>query len=81
MNYRALNSTYLKVPKKSELEYDAGEGTVLIPLSDDKVYLHWHNLNGKVVSTYTLTYSTLVKNKLKIINNSSNEIKIHAIKI
>jgi len=79
MNYKPLKNQYLKLAPKGELEFDAGTGTVLIPPADTKVFLHWTNENGKLISTYTLTYSTLVQNKFKIINGSDKAISIHAI--
>jgi flagellar hook assembly protein FlgD len=79
MNYKPLKNQFLKLAPKGELVFDAGTGTVLIPPADTKVFLHWTNENGKLVSTYTLTYSTLVQNKFKIINGSDKAISIHAI--
>lgn len=79
MNYRPLKNQHLKLGAKGQMDFDAGTGTVLIPPDDTKVFLHWVNENGKIVSTYTLTYSTLVQNKFKIINGSDKAISIHAI--
>lgn len=79
MNYKPLKSRNIKLGAKAELELDAGAGTILIPPNGVKVFLHWLNENGKLVSTYTLTYSTLVKNKLKIINGSDKDIDVQAI--
>ena len=81
MNYKALKNQHIKIGARGQIEFDAGTGTVLIPPTDAKVYLHWNNDNGKLISTYTLTYSTLVQNKLKIINGSDKAISIHAIDI
>ena len=79
MNYKALKNNYIKLAGKEEVEFDAGEGTVLIPPPNTKVYLHWTNSNGKLVSTFTLTYATLVQNKIKIINSTNTPLSIHAI--
>lgn len=79
MNYKPLKNQFLKLAPKGELVFDAGTGTILIPPADTKVFLHWTNENGKLISTYTLTYSTMVQNKFKIINGSDKAINIHAI--
>jgi hypothetical protein len=79
MNYKPLKNQFLKLAPKGELVFDAGTGTVLVPPADTKVFLHWTNENGKLISTFTLTYSTLVQNKFKIINGSDKAISIHAI--
>lgn len=79
MNYKPLKNQFLKLTPKGELVFDAGLGTVLIPPADTKVFLHWTNENGKMISTFTLTYATMVQNKFKIINGSDKAISIHAI--
>ncbi len=79
MNYKPLKNQFLKLTPKGELVFDAGPGTVLIPPADTKVFLHWTNENGKMISTFTLTYATMVQNKFKIINGSDKAISIHAI--
>ena len=78
-NYRALRSQFIRLAAKQEIEFEAGEGCILIPQDDSKVYLHWLNENGKLVSTYTLTMPTAVHNKLKLINSNTNPTRIHVI--
>lgn len=79
MNYKALNGNHIKLGAHGQLDYDAKEGVVLIPPPNTKIFLHWLNENGKMTATYTLTYATLVYNKMTIINGSSAQISIHAI--
>jgi hypothetical protein len=81
MNYRALKNHYIRLDPNGQSDLDAGDGIILIPPDKTKIYLHWVNDNGKLITTYTLNYATLVQNKLKIINGSSNSISIHAIEI
>jgi hypothetical protein len=81
MNYRALKNHFIKLAAHGQTEFDAGEGTVLVPPENTKVYLHWTNDKGKLVTTYTLNYATFVQNKFKILNGSANVISIHAIEI
>lgn len=81
MNYRPLKNQFLRLDPSSELLFDAGTGTILIPPTDTKVFLHWTNENGKLINTFTLARSTLVQNKIKIINGSDKAVSIHAIDI
>jgi hypothetical protein len=81
MKYRALQNHYIKLDSKQEISFDARNGTVLIPPPDVKVFLHWLNDKGKLVSTCTLTYATLVNDKVNIINASKQSISIHAISL
>ena len=79
MNYKLLKNRNIKVTTKEELEFDAGEGVVLVPPADSKIYIHWLNDKGKTVSTFTLAYSSLIKNKCKIINGGKTDVLILAI--
>jgi hypothetical protein len=81
MNYKPLKNQHIKLGARGQINFDAGTGTVLIPPSDAKVFLHWTNENGKLISTYTLIYATLVQNNLKIINGSDKPVSIHSIDI
>lgn len=81
MNYRALKNHWIKLESKAETEIDAGQGTILVPPPNSKVFLHWLNEKGKLVSTYTMTYPTQVQNKVKLINAQSTPISIQAIEI
>lgn len=81
MNYRPLKNHFIKLPAGGHSELDAGEGVILIPPDNAKVYLHWTNDKGKLVTTYTLSYATLVQNKVKIINGTQNSVNIHLVEI
>ena len=81
MNYQALKNHFIKLTAHCQTEFDSGEGVVLIPPENAKVFLHWTNDKGKLVTTYTLNYATLVQNKFKILNGSANAISIHVIEI
>jgi hypothetical protein len=78
MKYSALKNRYVTIEK--ELVITAGpNGSVLIPDSNTKLFLHWLNENGKMVATYTLTFPTMVHDTLKLINSSSNSVRVHMI--
>lgn len=83
MFYRALRSYTLKLKPKEEKEFDASKdfGFVLIPESENKIYVHWTNDVGKLQTTYTLIKTILVKNKFKLINGSDESSTITIIEI
>lgn len=81
MNYRPLKNRHIKIAANGHSELDAGEGMILIPPDNAKIYLHWTNDKGKLVTTYTLSYATLVQNKVKIINGTQNPVNIHLVEI
>lgn len=81
MNYKVLRSQFIRLAPQQELLFDAGEGCILIPQDNAKIYLHWLNNNGKMVSTLTLTMPTVVYNSVKIINSSSSPACIRAISL
>jgi hypothetical protein len=75
MNYRALKNHWIDVA--GEVEFSAGpNGSILIPPSGTKVFLHWTNENGKLISTHTLTYATLVHNRLRLISKPPVRIQV-----
>ncbi len=81
MKYQALKNYHVKIAANGQIEHDAGLGHILVPPENAKIYLHWLNDNGKLVTTYTLNYATLVQNKFRIINGTSNPISLHVIEI
>lgn len=82
MKYQALKNYNLVLPKKgSEQVVDAGQGLILVPPPNSKIFLHWENENGKLVSTYTMTFTTKVYDKVKLINGSDKEVSILAVNL
>lgn len=81
MNYKPLKNHFVKLAPRAEELLDTGDGAVLIPGPDSKIFLHWLNENGKLVSTFTMTYATKVQNKIKMINGSSKPVTVHVIEL
>lgn len=79
MLYKELKNQILTVPSKGELVLEAGTGLLLIPPNNEKLFLNWLNDKDRIVATHTLTYSTLVRNKVKLINPQNHEVKVHQI--
>jgi hypothetical protein len=75
MRYKPLKNRFLTVDGEEAL--DAGDGLILIPLDTKKTYVHWLNEKGKLVATYTLTYPTLIMDKVKLI--STEKARIHIV--
>jgi hypothetical protein len=81
MRYKALKNNYIKLDANKDTLLDAGDGVILIPEKDAKIYVHWLTDSGKVTATYTVDYATLVTQKVKLINAQSNPVRIHCIEI
>jgi hypothetical protein len=81
MKYRALKNNYIKLDANKDILLDAGDGVVLVPELGNKVYAHWLTDSGKITTTYTIDYATLVSQKVKLINAQNTPIRIHCIEI
>ena len=76
MLYKELANKHIKIPNKGQVEIDAEDGVILVPLSNDKIYLNWLNDKGLAIATHTLRFSTHVSKKVRIINPENTEITI-----
>lgn len=81
MRYQALKHQTIKLPKKGTVQFDAGEGHAFVPAHDSKIYLHWENDSGKLVTTYTMTYTTKVWGKVKLINALDKDTSVLAVEL
>lgn len=79
MLYKQLNTKWIKLDNKQSVEYDAGEGAILIPPNDGKVFLHWLTDKGNVKATFTMICATLVTGKIKVINGSNHHLDIRVL--
>lgn len=80
MLYKQLDTNWIKLNVKESVEFDAGEGTILIPPADSKVFLHWLTDKGNVKTTFTMICATLVTGKIKVINGSNCHLDIRVLK-
>jgi hypothetical protein len=76
MLYKELANKHIKLPSKGQVEIDAGDGVILVPLNEGKVFLNWLNDKGQMISTHTLRFSTRVERRIRIINAESKEITL-----
>ena len=74
MWYKELNNNQIKLKAKEELEIDAGTGTILIPITSARLFLHWYNDKGKMICSHQLKFSTLITNTVNLINSENNEV-------
>lgn len=81
MLYRQLKNHKIHLKAKESVDYDAGEGVIMIPDSNTKIYVHWITDKGRIRSTYTMTYDTEIKERVKLINGSNTDTDIHVIKL
>ena len=81
MRYRALKNNYIKLDANKDTLLDAGDGVILIPEKDSKVYVHWLSNSGKITTTCTVDYATLVTQTVKLINAQNTPIRVHCIEI
>lgn len=77
MLYKELNNKILKLKSKEEIQIEAGK--ILIPESNGRLFLHWYNDKGKMVSSHQLRYATLVSNAVKLINPENSEAVVRQI--
>jgi hypothetical protein len=81
MLYKELDNYQIKIPAKSNLDIDAGDGCVLVPTNADRIFLNWLNDKDKIIATHTLKYSTLVTKKVRLINPDTKEAVVLQVKL
>jgi hypothetical protein len=79
MRYRALQHRTIKLDGKAQMDYDADTGATLVPDEKSRVFVHWKNENGKLVSTYTMTFPTHIEGKVTLINALDTPAVIRAV--
>lgn len=81
MLYRQLKNHKIHLTGKETTEYDAGSGVIMIPDPNSKIFVHWLSDKGAVRSTFTMTYDTEIRDRVKLINGLSSPVNIHVIKL
>ena len=79
MLYKQLDTKWIKLDPKQSIEYNAGDGAILIPPNDGKVFLHWLTDKGNVKATFTMICATLVNGKIKVINGTDHHLDIRVL--
>jgi uncharacterized protein (DUF3820 family) len=73
MLYQALKTTPIRLDGHSVLQWECGKGVVIMPQNECKLYAHWHNPNGKLRSTYTITVPTQIEGLVQLTNALDTE--------
>ncbi len=79
MKYIPLKHKIINLGPSEQIEIDADQGLILIPNDNSKIYIHWKNAEGKLVSTYTMTFPTKVEGKVLLINGLKTSTQVKTI--
>ena len=80
MLYQAIKSYSILLETSETREIDAGLGLLLIPEDDSKVFLHWPQ-GDKLRASHTMTQTTRVYERVRLINASNRTIEIKVVDI
>ena len=81
MLYQPLINHNIELGARAVLDWDCGEGAILIPDADSKIFVHWLTDKGNIKSTYTMTYDTKLVGKVRLTNGLDKKTNIHVVKI
>ena len=73
--YRTLKHYWVDTNPKSEIT-PGPNGSILVPPSGTKVFLHWLTDSGKLAATHTLEYATLITTKVTAIGKDNIRINV-----
>ena len=79
MKYLAMKHKTVRLEGKAQTDIDAGDGMVLVPDDGAKVFLHWKTPEGKLVTTYTMTFPTKVEGQFTAINALDKPVQIRTV--
>lgn len=76
MLYKELKDEQIILKPNQNLELDLDSPCIIAPIKGNKIFLNWFNDKGKLWNTLTLTKSTIIKDKIRIINSNSEDALI-----
>ena len=79
MKYLPMKHKSIVLGPKGQLDIDASLGMILVPEENSKVFLHWKTPEGKLVTTYTMTFPTKVEGAFTAINALDKPVQIRTI--
>ena len=68
MLYQSLKTTPMRLEGRAVLQWECGNGVVLMPQNECKIFAHWHTEKGKLRSTCTITAPTRVEGLVLLTN-------------
>jgi hypothetical protein len=81
MLYKELVNRQLNISAKTDLEIDAQTGCILIPLSNEKIFLNWLSEKDKLIATHKLTEPTHVTKRVKLIKPNDRDVIVLQIEL
>jgi hypothetical protein len=79
MLFKQLHVNTIELGSRAVLDQNFGEGAILVPSPNSKVFLHWLTDKGNIRSTFTMTYATKVEGKVRLTNGLDKEVVIQVL--
>ena len=76
MIYKELDIDQIIIPPNSKLNLEVHESIILVPITNQRVFLNWFNEKGKLYCTHTLTKSVRINKNVTLVNSELSEIKL-----
>lgn len=74
MLYKTLKTTPIKLEGHAVLQWECGNGVVIMPQNECKLYAHWQTDKGKLRATYTITAPTRVEGLVLLTNALDTDV-------
>jgi len=74
MLYNALKTTPIRLDGHASLQWECGNGVVIMPQNECKLYAHWQTDKGKLRATYTITAPTRVEGLVLLTNALDTDV-------
>ena len=68
MLYQALKTTPIQLGGHVVLQWECGNGVVIMPQNECKIFAHGHTEKGKLKATYTITVPTRLEGLVLLTN-------------
>lgn len=81
MLYKSFKTTKLQLDSGSVVQWDCGNGVVLVPQSACKIFAHWHTDKGNLRSTYTITGATRLEGLVQLINALDTKVIVQIVNL
>ena len=74
MLYKTLKTTPIQLGGHAVLQWECGNGVVIMPQNACKLYAHWQTDKGKLRATYTITAPTRVEGLVLLTNALDTDV-------
>lgn len=76
MLYKELDTDQIVLPQNSKLNIEVKTPIILVPLSNQRVFLNWFNEKGSLQATHTVTKSIRISKDFSLVNPNPSEIRL-----